>query len=212
MLVSGDDFYCGNSSGSLCQFALKNQIPSAYVHPSTKQCNYSIDTSQFVTQSDFNSLKNSIGNPCRVNIIHDGWYSYTRSGVVGERDWQATDDFKTLPSPSIIYGSFTDISLTITTNMDIKYTQYGYIGAGAGYSNNQTTRFFFREYTSTVPAGTTETATFDDYGQWITLDGTHPSFSMSEFNPYSSYKYDTVDQTNVTITYRYKLRLAQLIF
>ena len=28
MLVSGSDFYCGNSSGSPCQFALKNEISS----------------------------------------------------------------------------------------------------------------------------------------------------------------------------------------
>ena len=50
MLVSGNDFYCGNSSGSPCQFALKNQIPSAYVHPSAKQCNYSVDLSNYVTK------------------------------------------------------------------------------------------------------------------------------------------------------------------
>lgn len=41
MLVNGSDFYCGNSSGSPCQFALKSQIPSQYIHPATKQCNYS---------------------------------------------------------------------------------------------------------------------------------------------------------------------------
>lgn len=41
MLVDGDDFYCGNGSGSPCQFALKSQIPSPYIHPTTKQCNYS---------------------------------------------------------------------------------------------------------------------------------------------------------------------------
>lgn len=45
MLVSGNDFYCGNSSSTPCQLALKNQIPSQYVHPSTKQCNYSVDLS-----------------------------------------------------------------------------------------------------------------------------------------------------------------------
>ena len=45
MLVNGSDFYCGNSSGSPCQFALKNQIPSQYVHPSTKQCSWTPDSS-----------------------------------------------------------------------------------------------------------------------------------------------------------------------
>lgn len=59
MLVSGDDFYCGNSSGSPCQFALKNQIPSQYVHPFTKQCNYSVDLSSYAKKSDLDSIKNS---------------------------------------------------------------------------------------------------------------------------------------------------------
>lgn len=62
MLVNGSDFYCGNSAGSPCQLALKNQIPSQYVHPSTKQCNYSVDTSQFATTSELNSLKSSVSS------------------------------------------------------------------------------------------------------------------------------------------------------
>nr|DAO30503.1 MAG TPA: hypothetical protein [Caudoviricetes sp.] len=55
MLVSGSDFYCGNSSGSPCQFALKNQIPSAYSHPSSKQCSggdcSTVNGLRFVIQS-----------------------------------------------------------------------------------------------------------------------------------------------------------------
>ena len=62
MLVNGSDFYCGNSSGSPCQFALKNQIPSAYVHPSTKQCNYSVDLSGYAKSSELNSLKSSVSS------------------------------------------------------------------------------------------------------------------------------------------------------
>mgnify|MGYP004646875103 CR=1 FL=1 len=62
MLVSGSDFYCGNSSGSPCQFALKSQIPSQYVHPTTKQCNYSVDLSGYAKSSDLNSLKTSVSN------------------------------------------------------------------------------------------------------------------------------------------------------
>ena len=43
ILVNGSSFYCGNSTSSLCQLALKSDIPNVtqYVHPSTKQCNYS---------------------------------------------------------------------------------------------------------------------------------------------------------------------------
>ena len=67
MLVSGSDFYCGNSSGSPCQFALKSQIPSQYVHPSAKQCgyeythpaekqcNYSVDLSPYALKSQIPS-------------------------------------------------------------------------------------------------------------------------------------------------------------
>ena len=72
MLISGSDFYCGNSSGSPCQFALKSQIPSAYVHPSTKQCsyaythpsekqcNYSVDLSGYALNSTVENLKSQI--------------------------------------------------------------------------------------------------------------------------------------------------------
>nr|DAO30548.1 MAG TPA: hypothetical protein [Caudoviricetes sp.] len=60
LLVNGNDFYCGNSSGSPCQFALKSQIPSQYVHPSTKQCNYSVDLSGYAKTSELNSLKTSV--------------------------------------------------------------------------------------------------------------------------------------------------------
>ena len=74
MLVNGSDFYCGNSSGSPCQFALKSQIPSqyvhptskqcnyAYTHPSTKQCNYSVDLSGYAKSSELNSLKSSVSS------------------------------------------------------------------------------------------------------------------------------------------------------
>nr|DAO30530.1 MAG TPA: hypothetical protein [Caudoviricetes sp.] len=72
MLVSSNDFYCGNASGLPCQLALKNQIPSAYVHPSekqcnyvyihptTKQCNYSVDLSGYALNSAVENLKSQI--------------------------------------------------------------------------------------------------------------------------------------------------------
>lgn len=56
MLVDGSNFYCGNSSGSPCQLALKNQIPSAYIHPSAKQCNYSVDLSNYVTKDQLSQI------------------------------------------------------------------------------------------------------------------------------------------------------------
>lgn len=43
LLVNGNDFYVGNSSSQKVQIARIDQIPSVtlYVHPTTKQCNYS---------------------------------------------------------------------------------------------------------------------------------------------------------------------------
>ena len=66
MIVDGSDFYCGNSSGSPCQFALKNQIPPAYVHPATKVCNYSVDTSQFALKSE------GLNKYSRCNLCRNG--------------------------------------------------------------------------------------------------------------------------------------------
>lgn len=72
MLVSGNDFYCGNASGSPCQFALKNQIPSAYVHPSTKQCNYSVDLSNYAQISQIpSSLRGDYGSPLEMGKYID---------------------------------------------------------------------------------------------------------------------------------------------
>ena len=62
MLVSGSDFYCGNSASNLCQLALKSQIPSQYVHPANKVCNYSVDLSGYAKSSEVNSLKTSVSN------------------------------------------------------------------------------------------------------------------------------------------------------
>ncbi len=62
MLVNGSDFYCGNSSSSPCQLALKSQIPSQYVHPTSKQCNYTVDLSGYAKTSELNSLKTSVSN------------------------------------------------------------------------------------------------------------------------------------------------------
>ncbi len=72
MLVNGSDFYCGNSSGSPCQFALKNQIPSQYVHPSSKQCNYSVDLSGYAQISQIpSSLRGDYGTPLEMGKYID---------------------------------------------------------------------------------------------------------------------------------------------
>ena len=69
ILVNGSSFYCGNSTSNLCQFALKSDIPAAYVHPSEKQCNYvythpttkqctwNPDLSNYALKSDIASVK-----------------------------------------------------------------------------------------------------------------------------------------------------------
>ena len=45
LLVNGSDFYIGDSSNQRTQLARLDQVPSTYIHPSTKQCNYSVDLS-----------------------------------------------------------------------------------------------------------------------------------------------------------------------
>lgn len=57
LLVNNNTFYCGSSSNLPCQLALKSDIPNVtqYVHPSEKQCNYSIN-SDWVRLSTFRSL------------------------------------------------------------------------------------------------------------------------------------------------------------
>ena len=63
--VNGSDFYIGNSSNSPCRLARLDQIPAGYVHPTTKQCNYSYkhpSTIQCNASTEINSLKSSVSN------------------------------------------------------------------------------------------------------------------------------------------------------
>ena len=65
ILVNGSSFYIGNSSNSPCQLARLDQIPAGYVHPSTKQCNYSYthpSTIQCNVATEINNLKSSVSN------------------------------------------------------------------------------------------------------------------------------------------------------
>lgn len=58
LLVKGNDVYIGNSSSNLSQLALKIDIPEEvlpYVHPSTKQCNYSVPIVDNLTSSSTTS-------------------------------------------------------------------------------------------------------------------------------------------------------------
>ena len=65
--MNNNTFYCGSSSNLPCQLALKTDIPNVtpYVHPSTKQCNYSYThptTIQCNAASEINSLKSSVSS------------------------------------------------------------------------------------------------------------------------------------------------------
>ena len=65
ILVNGSSFYCGNSTSNLCQLALKTDVPAQYVHPNTKQCNYSYthpSTIQCNAATEINSLKSSVSS------------------------------------------------------------------------------------------------------------------------------------------------------
>ncbi len=115
MLVSGSDFYCGNSSGSLCQFALKSQIPSQYVHPSTKQCsyaythpaekqcNYSVDLSPY-------ALKTQIPSTPSLKVVRGnktGFYPSTSGG----RAETVNVDFSSAgfsAIPVVVCGAYSD--------------------------------------------------------------------------------------------------------
>ncbi len=129
MLVTGSDFYCGNSSGSPCQFALKNQIPPAYVHPSTKQCSYSVDTSQFALKSE------GLNKYSRCNLCRNGageiMYTKVKVGTVdvscrGTTPYSKSFTFNyTAPYP-ILYLSLTSDS------KGVSYSRFG----GDGWSGN----------------------------------------------------------------------------
>ena len=68
ILVNGSEFYCGNSTNGLCKLALSSDIPESaepYVHPATKQCNYTYthpSEIQCNAASEISSLKSSVSS------------------------------------------------------------------------------------------------------------------------------------------------------
>ena len=52
MAVKGSNFYCGNGDCSPCQLALASQIPSAYVHPTAKQCSWTPEMDGYMKKRD----------------------------------------------------------------------------------------------------------------------------------------------------------------
>ena len=158
MLVNGSDFYCGNSSNNLCQFALKNQIPSAYVHPTTKQCNYSVDTSTFALKSE------ALTKYSMPNITRDfnGRILVSTVDVVGHITWSyrtgtpKDDTFTwsfTLPYPIYyfgfnLYGSSggsrglqTSVVTVTDTAGNVLYENTGFYNNSSGCNGIQTFKF-----------------------------------------------------------------------
>ena len=79
ILVNGSSFYCGNSTSSLCQLALKSDIPSVtqYVHPSTKQCNY-VYTHPTTKQCNYAYTHPSSQQCSNVNATTLSGYTYSQ--------------------------------------------------------------------------------------------------------------------------------------
>lgn len=75
LLVNGSSFYLGNSTSNLCQLALKTDIPSGYIHPAEKQCNYAYthpSTKQCSWTPDLSNVQSS-----GLNFQKIGSYTYS---------------------------------------------------------------------------------------------------------------------------------------
>ena len=63
--MNDNNFYCGSESNLPCQLARLDQVPAQYIHPTTKQCNYSYthpSTIQCNAASEINNLKSSVSS------------------------------------------------------------------------------------------------------------------------------------------------------
>lgn len=159
LLVSGSDFYCGNSSGSLCQFALKSQIPSQYVHPSTKQCNYSVNLSGYAKSSELNSLKTSVSSG----------KSLVATAVTGKGVSTAADaSFQTIANNIntlnvLVSGSIEDLYLnTLSTTLylsDLASNMYNYVLSGDTFYEN----WYGRIDTYKITKRASKSLNYDDY-------------------------------------------------
>ena len=86
--VLGDSIYVGNSSNLPCQMALKSDIPSItpYVHPSTKQCNYTYAHPSTI-QCSASSRLSSIESKLTQGISSIKYGSYTMPETI---NWNLT--------------------------------------------------------------------------------------------------------------------------
>ena len=89
LLVNGSSFYCGNSSSSLCELALKSDIPSVtqYVHPTEKQCSWEPDLTNFSKETDsFEEVYSETFSP----IITE--YEYNEADLTNSNNFRKTLD------------------------------------------------------------------------------------------------------------------------
>ena len=116
ILVNGSSFYLGNSTSNLCQLALKSDIPTQYVHPATKQCNYTYTHPQ-ACQCELSSLARGEFKKVIYSSVSNSKYSTGGiiSGGFGFSSDKMTFEIPTQLFEYALWGISVSISSTITT-------------------------------------------------------------------------------------------------
>lgn len=165
LLVNGNDFYIGNEAEQLSQLARLDQIPSQYVHPSAKQCNYaythpaakqcsysvqiidnlnSVDATSALSANQgriLNTLLNNIYGKQRVETLI---YSGTLSSTANQSDAFNTCN---IPITHSMISKYTKLRLSYelnsiqVTSERPSYMTYGYFGINTGNGNSPLIEF-----------------------------------------------------------------------
>lgn len=128
LLINGDDFYCGNSSNSLKQLALKSDIPDTASIPSGIITMWSGPSSNI--PSGWLLCNGSNGTPdLRDRFIVGAGNSYS----VGNTGGSASVTLTTNQMPSHSHGNNFSVSVSGTTTDDGEHTHV--VGAGSDGTN-----------------------------------------------------------------------------
>ena len=100
ILVNGSSFYCGNSTSSPCQLALKSDIPNVtqYVHPAEKQCNY--------------TYTHPSSQQCSIPVA-----SSSSDGLMSASDKSKLDGISTSSSPLTLVGTRSITKTVFSSNL-----------------------------------------------------------------------------------------------
>lgn len=216
--MKNNEFYCGSAGNLPCQLARLDQVPSQYVHPATKVCNYSYTHPQ-TCQCELSSLARGEFKKVVYSSVSNSEYSTGGliSGGFGFPSDVMSFEIPTQLFEYALWGISVSISSTITT---LNYSRGPLTGVrtfasirGVGVSSESTSASSNVGGVVSIPNCIGDISPWvknillssnDNSGNTITIQSTGGNISSSS-NKNATYGQFGF-QINATITYYYYIK------